>query len=340
MNARVLSPRIVGFFALSLWLGACGGSSNPPSNTGTAGAGSAGAGSAGVNGSAGAGSAGAGTAGAGTAGAGTAGAGTAGAGTAGAGTAGAGTAGAGTAGVGAAGAGTAGAGTAGTGSGGATTMSEPSMGCNVAPASTDSATAWVKHDVDVTGVDAAFISAHPVNAGGTYTWTHRNYFIRLPTSYDITKAYPVAIGGSGCGGPDIVGQEGGYSVLGLTAGETQGIQVAMSYVPSNAVNSCAGFADDFTNSPEPPYIHAMIADIEGEVLRRQVEDLPLGLQQRRVASHAVGLHEQRRAARLRRADRWRASPAAPGVQAEPDRRDLRRGSAGHVEPDRSAHDAE
>jgi len=261
MNARVLPPRIAGLFALTLWLGACGGGSNPPPSSGSAGAGSAGAGSAGENGSAGAGTAGTGTAGAGTAGAGTAGAG----GAAGAGTAGAGTAGAGTAGSGTAGAGTAGVmGTAGAGTAGTTAMSEPSAGCNVAPASSDSSTSWVKHDVDVTGVDPAFISAHPVNAGGTYTWTHRNYFIRLPTSYDITKPYPVAIGGSGCGGSDIVGQEGGYSVLGLTAGETQGIQVAMSYVPSAAVNSCPGFADDFTNSPEPPYIHAVIADLEAK----------------------------------------------------------------------------
>jgi len=269
MRSRPFSPRVVGFLALTLWLGACAGGSSSPGSTGTAGStGSAGStGAAGTSGTAGN-SGGQGTAGTtGSAGStGTAGtAGTTGAagatGTAGTTGAAGSTGAAGT--TGTAGAGTAGAtGTAGAGAGGST-MGAPSAGCNMPPPAADSATAWVKHDIDVTGVDPAFISTYPPNAGN-YTWTHRNYFIRLPKNYDITKAYPVAIGGSGCGGSETVGSEGGYSVLGLTAGETEGIQVSMSYVPSAAVNSCAGFADDFTNSPEPPYIHAMIADLEAK----------------------------------------------------------------------------
>jgi predicted peptidase len=135
-------------------------------------------------------------------------------------------------------------------------------GCNMAPPSADKNNAWVKHDVDVTGVDAAFIAAYPPNAGSQYSWTHRNYFVKIPANYDPTKAYPVAIGGSGCGGSETVGSEGGYSVLGTSGTQTQAIQISQSYVASSKVNACTGFADDFTNSPEPQYIHALIQDVE------------------------------------------------------------------------------
>jgi len=78
---------------------------------------------------------------------------------------------------------------------------------------------------------------YPPNAGSVYSWTHRNYYLRLPTGYDPSKAYPVTIGGSGCGGPETVGSEGGYSPLGVTSGETEAIQVALSYVKSAAANN-------------------------------------------------------------------------------------------------------
>jgi poly(3-hydroxybutyrate) depolymerase len=132
----------------------------------------------------------------------------------------------------------------------------------MSPPVADKNNAWVKHDVDVTGVDAAFISAYPPNNGSQYSWTKRNYFVKLPMGYDPTKAYPVAIGGSGCGGSETVGSEGGYSVLGTSGTQTQAIQISQSYIASSAVNACVGFADDFTNSPEPAYIHALIQDVE------------------------------------------------------------------------------
>lgn len=140
-------------------------------------------------------------------------------------------------------------------------------GCGMLPQGTDSQTAWVKHDVEVTGVDPAFISMYPPDAGMKYSWTHRNYYMRLPTNYDSTKSYPVTIGGSGCGGPETVGSEGGYSPLGIAAGETEAIQVALSYVVSKAADpDCNGalFADDFTNSPEPAYLAAIVKDLEAK----------------------------------------------------------------------------
>lgn len=162
--------------------------------------------------------------------------------------------------------GSAGSGGAAGGSGGSGGGSSTgSLGCNMDPGANDSATQWVKHDIDVTGVDPAFVTKYPVNAGKTYNWTHRNYFLRLPTNYDPSKPYPIMIGGSGCGGTDTVGSEGGYAVL--KAGQTEVIQVALSYVLSSAANAdCGGavFADGFTNSPEVQYLAAVVKDVQGK----------------------------------------------------------------------------
>ncbi|HTM46801.1 MAG TPA: hypothetical protein VL137_17720, partial [Polyangiaceae bacterium] len=146
--------------------------------------------------------------------------------------------------------------------GGAAAMS---AGCGMLPGATDSSTNWIKHDITVTGVDPAFVAQYPVNPGQTYDWTHRNYFLRLPTDYDQTHSYPIVIGGSGCGGSETVGSEGGYSPFGIGSGETEAIQVSLSYVLSSAaIPDCNGavFADDFDNSPEAPYLAAVVNEVE------------------------------------------------------------------------------
>jgi poly(3-hydroxybutyrate) depolymerase len=88
--------------------------------------------------------------------------------------------------------------------------------------------------------------------------------MRLPTGYDAAKPYYLLIGTSGCGGPETVGSEGGYSPLGTGAAQTQAIQVALSYVLSTSASSdCNGavFADDFVNSPDQQYLEAVIKDL-------------------------------------------------------------------------------
>jgi polyhydroxybutyrate depolymerase len=128
-----------------------------------------------------------------------------------------------------------------------------------APA-TDSATGFVKHDIMVTEpLDPAALAADPAN-GGTYDWTHRNYYLRLPKNYDPMKPYVLDIGGSGCGGDDTVGKEGGYPIL--PAGETQALQVALSYLASSKGGAC--FADDYTNPPDLEYFDAVLADLEAK----------------------------------------------------------------------------
>jgi polyhydroxybutyrate depolymerase len=159
--------------------------------------------------------------------------------------------------------GAAGASMAGSGgmSGGGTITPPPkgnSMGCTKAPPAGDSATAWVEHDIMVTEpLSQDAIKADPAK-GGTYDWTHRNYFLRLPKNYDPSKPYRLEIGGSGCGGSDTVGAEGGYAIQ--DAGETNAVQVALSYLASASEGAC--FADDFVDPPDLEYFDAVLADLE------------------------------------------------------------------------------
>lgn len=131
-----------------------------------------------------------------------------------------------------------------------------SAGCGKAPPAGDSATAWIKHDIMVTGVDPAFIAAHPANVGG-YTWTRRNYFIRLPANYDSQKAYAVHFGGGGCGNTNgLSGNGGGFAVSG--SAELGAIQIGLSYVYDNG----ACFKDEYPNTPELQYFDTIMKDLD------------------------------------------------------------------------------
>jgi len=169
---------------------------------------------------------------------------------------------------GAAGAGgsTSAAGAAG-GSTGAAGASHLSAGCTSAEAPLDKANAWTKHDLDLPAgsVDAGFVAAHMPNAGSQYGWTHRNYFLKLPQGYDGTTPFPVTIAGTACAGNETAGANGDFSVPTDKANvQTGAIKISQSYVVSDSVAACPGFADDFTNSPEPAYLHAVIAEVEAK----------------------------------------------------------------------------
>lgn len=155
---------------------------------------------------------------------------------------------------GAAGAATGGA----SGAGGQGTITVPrgmSAGCGQAPPGEDSSDDFVKHDIAVTGIDAAFAAEFPPNGDGNggYTWEMRNYFVRLPAGYDPNTPYPVTFGGGGCGNTN--GMSGGGG--GQQAGNINSIRIGMSYV----YNGGACFEDDHANTPEVPYFDAMMADI-------------------------------------------------------------------------------
>jgi poly(3-hydroxybutyrate) depolymerase len=131
-------------------------------------------------------------------------------------------------------------------------------GCGLAPPAIDSQTVFARHDLDVSGVDPAFIAAYPAQPPLPYNWTHRNYYLRLPAGYDPSRTYPVVIGGPGCGGTS---DSSGQSVSRVVPAG-QAIEVGLSYVVSAAATSC--FADHFTNSPDVPYFDAVLADLQGK----------------------------------------------------------------------------
>ncbi len=140
----------------------------------------------------------------------------------------------------------------------------PSAGCNAPPASNDSPTTFVRHDVTVTGVAPAFVAAHPPDpTGGAYTWAKRNYYLRLPPNYDPSKPYVVSLGGTGCSGNDNVGSTGGY-YLGehVAAARPETLEVSLSYVVYQNTLKPSCFADDYVDSPEPQYFDAVVADLE------------------------------------------------------------------------------
>ncbi len=132
-----------------------------------------------------------------------------------------------------------------------------SMGCGK-PAPGDNEGGYTKHDVAVTGVDPAFVAAHPSNPGnnGGYTYDKRNYYVKLPTGYDPGKAYAVTFGGGGCGntGGDS-GNGGGKQASGI-----ESIKIGLSYVYSGG----ACFEDGYANTPEVPYFDAVMADISAK----------------------------------------------------------------------------
>jgi poly(3-hydroxybutyrate) depolymerase len=163
--------------------------------------------------------------------------------------------------------GAAGAAGVGGGAGAAGAGSHLSAGCGTPPPAGDKSTAWTKHDIDLPAgsVDQAFVSMHPPNMGSQYSWTHRNYFLKLPQGYDGSTPLPVTIAGTACAGNETAGANGDFSVPPDKMNvETGAIKISQSYVVSDAVSSCVGFADDFANSPEPAYIHAVIAEVEAK----------------------------------------------------------------------------
>jgi len=127
-----------------------------------------------------------------------------------------------------------------------------SVGCGKPPG-TNSATAFTKHDIMVSGVDPAF----PLPEFGS--WSQRNYFVKLPGNYDPMKAYPVIFGGNGCGNTDgNAGAGGGFRVL--PNNQDQAVLVGMSYLFPKGSGAC--FADGYPNTPELPYFDTMLADVE------------------------------------------------------------------------------
>ncbi len=156
-------------------------------------------------------------------------------------------------------AGTAGSGSGGGGQGGPYDVPRGmSTGCGKQNAVDEPGT-FSKHDIDVTGVDPQYVADHPASQGG-YTWTHRNYFIRLPQGYDPSVAYPLVFGGGGCGSTDgMSGSGGGSNPVKGTADQNNVIQVGLSYMWGNGQGAC--FQDEGVNTPDVPYFDSVYNEI-------------------------------------------------------------------------------
>jgi poly(3-hydroxybutyrate) depolymerase len=133
-----------------------------------------------------------------------------------------------------------------------------SAGCGKAPPSTSSN--WAKHDLMVTGVAQRFLpggTKYGVQQG--YDFTHRNYFLRLPTNYDANKPYPLVISAGGCGATNgISGDNGGSNPL--PEKQAVALQVGLSYVYPNGAGAC--FADGSADTPDLPYFDAVLAELD------------------------------------------------------------------------------
>ena len=85
-------------------------------------------------------------------------------------------------------------------------------------------------------------SAHPANAG-TYSWTKRNYYLRLPKGYNPDMPVAIDMAGVGCGGDAMSGSNGDYTVPPLApggVGQTTTLQVGFVVIVSRRIRWYAG----------------------------------------------------------------------------------------------------
>jgi hypothetical protein len=110
-------------------------------------------------------------------------------------------------------------------------------GCGMSP--TQALNTFVKHDIQVTGLNAMYTSMY----------TMRNYYLRLPTGYQPMQKYPTVFLGPGCGGD-------GQSVIPVwNASKGDAIIVGLS-----PVGQC--FKTNGQTSPENPFFDAVLKEVE------------------------------------------------------------------------------
>ena len=146
-----------------------------------------------------------------------------------------------------------------------------SAGCTKNPPPNDSQADFILHEAHITTpldpvylAPAGSIYVSNMKGAGPYDYTHRPYSVKLPKGYDPNKAYPITIGGGGCGGNastwvpiGMKGGGGGYQPDSTNSTIQVGLQM---------INGC--FDDGGpginlrTDTPEAPYVRAAIADVE------------------------------------------------------------------------------
>jgi poly(3-hydroxybutyrate) depolymerase len=147
-------------------------------------------------------------------------------------------------------------------------VSGRSTGCGKpAPAGTSSTQTALK-ELEVPGVtDPVYLPGGKLfinknlPRSGKWDWQTRAYGIRLPKNYDPSKAYPVVMGGGGCGG-SIEGFASGPNT-GYSPGDDLGlaIQVGLAYLGGCFDDGGPGI-DNRTDTPEVPYVRSVLDEIE------------------------------------------------------------------------------
>jgi poly(3-hydroxybutyrate) depolymerase len=160
------------------------------------------------------------------------------------------------------------AGTTGAGGAGSMVARGRSAGCTMPPAANDSSTNFVLKEIHVTGVtNPAYLAGGVIYKSfnipsGKYDFQFRPYSVKLPKNYDPTKAYPVVLGGGGCGGnaANFAGNPGGGYQPDNTGSS---IQVGLQYVDRCFADGGGDFAKNkLTDTPEVPYVRQVIAEVE------------------------------------------------------------------------------
>lgn len=143
-----------------------------------------------------------------------------------------------------------------------------SAGCGKAPGGSDSSDKFVLKEIHVTGVtNPAYLPGGVIYKSysipsGKYDFTFRPYSVKLPKNYDPTKAYPVVLGGGGCGGnaANFAGSPGGGYQPDNTGSS---IQVGLQYVDRCFADGGGDFAKNkLLDTPEVPYVRQVIAAVE------------------------------------------------------------------------------
>lgn len=116
------------------------------------------------------------------------------------------------------------------------------------------------HDIDVTGVDDYWLTEREPDPGqAPYTFTHRNYGLRLPKNYDPERAYPLVFQGAGCGNTDGLSGKNGADKIVPDDAVSDAITVGLSYLYAEGAGAC--FGDDGENNYELPYWDAVYAEL-------------------------------------------------------------------------------
>jgi poly(3-hydroxybutyrate) depolymerase len=142
-----------------------------------------------------------------------------------------------------------------------------SAGCGKAPGATDSDSKFVLKEVRITKTldpvylpGGAIYEDNNLPQAGKYDYTFRPYSVKLPKNYDPEKTYAITMAGGGCGGNAAnfaSGPGGGYQPenTGLT------IQVGLAYM-AGCFDDGGGNIDKRSDTPEDPYVRAVIAEVE------------------------------------------------------------------------------